>query len=302
MRALLCSLLSLLALGCGGPTGPRWEKSSSPTTERLSALFGFGPHDVWAAGANGTVLHFDGTAWAAVNSGTSRGLSSIWGASPNDVWFVGDAGAVLRWNGTSLQPVAGAANVNFGAVRGSAANAVFLCASSGLFFYDGTFHEFTRGGSKVECSSLFALGTGVGALVNKSSSSSLGQVMTLDATGGTVFAAAGDLSSHDATVVGVSSTDLWVLRQNAKSVSRVGSGAAKELVLPKDMSAEAGWVHGPGDVWLVGNQGMLAHFDGTELTLKAAGDYLAPVIHALWGAPGITWAAGDEGWLLRLEQ
>jgi hypothetical protein len=300
MRALVSLVLSLFALGCGGPTGPLWEKSASNTTETLSALFGFGPSDVWAAGANGTVLHFDGKAWAKVPSGTSRSLKSIWGATPNDVWFVGESGAALRWNGSSLQPVAGAASVNFGSVRGTAANAVFLCASTGLFFYDGTFHEFTRGGNKVECGSLFALGANVGALVNKANSSQ-GEVEALDSTGGTVVMV-GDVPVGEALMVGVTATDLWLLSQNAKSVSRFGSGAVKELVLPKDMSASAAWVNGPNDVWLGGNQGMLAHFDGTQATLMVAGDYEAPVIHALWGTTGVTWAAGDDGWLLTLAQ
>ena len=299
MRALI-SLSCIVLSACGGPAGPLWEKSESKTKERLSALYGFGPNDVWAAGTNGTVLHFDGTDWTALTSGTSRDLNSIWGIAPNDVWFVGEAGAVLRWNGNTLSAVSGAANVNFNAVRGSAANTVFLCSSSGLYFFDTSFHEFTRGGDRVECSSLFSLGgLTVGALVDKNDSSSFNQVMTLSSSGGEVHAAAGDVNGYQATVVGVTPTDLWVFSKNAESVTRVGAGAPRELVLPKDSSARTAWVNAPNDVWVAGTRGMISHFDGTELTLSAVGDSSAPVIHALWGNPGLMWAAGEEGWLLR---
>lgn len=299
MRTVTFCLVFFL-WACGPEvTGPRWEKSDGHTTEYLSALFGFGPNDVWAAGARGTLLHFDGTAWTSVTSGTSRDLLAIWGSAPNDVWFVGDSGAVLRWNGTSVSPVAGAASARFVSVRGTGFNQVFLCASTSLFFFDGTFHEFTRGTDNVECSSLFPLGTGVGALVTRSSGNQ-GEVLALTSTGGTVVML--DYAGiSDATVVGVADADLWLLVQNARSVSRVGSGAPRELVLPRDMSAGAGWAQSPTDVWLGGTQGSLAHFDGTELTLSAQGDYTAPTIRAVWGTAGVTWAAGDDGWLLRRE-
>jgi hypothetical protein len=300
MRALSCILL-IVAASCGPmSTGPEWKKSESNTTERLNALFGFGPSDLWAAGDDGAIVHFNGTSWTRVDSGTSRTIKSIWGATANDVWFVGDSGAVLRWDGSTISAVTGAPTSSFVAVRGSATNSVFLCSSVGLHFFDGTFHEFTRGGNHVDCSALFSLGgTTVGALVDKNDTSSASQVMTLSNTGGTVFTPAGDLNVYESTVVGVTPTDLWVLQQNSKSIKRVGNGAPLELVLPDNVSAKVGWANGPNDVWLGGGYGALTHYDGTKLELTAAGDYDAPVINAIWGTTGVTWAAGDDGWLLQ---
>ncbi|MDP2274098.1 MAG: hypothetical protein Q8N23_36090 [Archangium sp.] len=300
MRALISFSFFFVLAACGGPTGPLWEKSESKTQERLNALYGFAPDDVWAAGMNGTVLHFDGSAWTAMSSGTSRNLTSIWGIGPSDIWFVGEAGAVLRWNGTSLSAVSGAASVNFNAVRGSAANSVFFCSSSGLFVFDTRFLEFTRGGDPVECESLFSLGGAtVGALVDTVDGSSANEVMTLSTAGGEVYPAAGKVNGYQMTVVGVTPTELWVLSENAESVTRVGSGAPRELVLPQGTSAVTAWVNAPDDVWLAGTQGMISRWNGTELTLSAVGESSAPVIRALWGTPASMWAAGDDGWLLR---
>lgn len=298
----LSFILSVSLLGCSSV--PQWQKTESNTKKDLNALFGFGPNDVWAAGEDGTVLHFDGTTWSSVSSGTSRTFNSIWGAAPDDVWFVGRSGAVVRWNGATMSPVTGASSVDFHSVRGVGPKEIYLCSSLGLFLFDGSFHEFTRQGTKVNCRSLFSLdGTAVVALVNKSGSSTIGQVYTLNTNGSTPLEALGEVSNYDdANPVGVAPTDLWVLWDNAKSVMRLGSGTPRELVLPQDMSARVGWVRGPNDVWLGGSHGMLAHFDGAELKLKVAGDYNAPLIRALWGTTGVTWAAGTSGWLLRLQE
>lgn len=286
--------------GCE-PEGPLWKKSETKVTTRLVALHGFAANDVWAVGDDGVALHFDGTQWTKVTSGTSQNLRAVWGATSSDVWVVGEGGIVLRWNGTSLSPVANApANRNFESVRGLNANVVFLCSPSGLWFFDGTFHEFTRGGDPVECRTLFAHNGGVAGLFEKSTGSG-GEVQTLDASGGTLVTLTGSLTSDSTSgMISVGPSDFWQFRQNASSVMRFGGAMPRELVLPTDMSVSAAFVRSPTDVWLAGSQGKIASSDAVEATLKVAGDYSAPVIHALWGQPGVMFAAGDDGWVLRL--
>jgi photosystem II stability/assembly factor-like uncharacterized protein len=77
--------------------GTKWQIENTGTTATLHAVFGFAPDDVWAAGDGGTVLHFDGHAWAPVGVGRYRGaLRAIWGAAPDDVWFGGESG-IFHW-------------------------------------------------------------------------------------------------------------------------------------------------------------------------------------------------------------
>jgi hypothetical protein len=299
------SLCALVLLGCG-PAGPLWEKSDTRVQDDLNALHGLQADDVWAVGASGAALHFDGTAWTKVSSGTTRTLRAVWAASSKDVWLVGDSGAVLRWNGATIQPVSGAPeSESFVAVRGLSPSAVFLCAQNGLFFFDGTFHEFTRGGngtSHVRCEALFELQGGVAALVEKDSVTS-SEVMQLSATGGTVITLSGTINaSFGATMFATGPSDFWLLNDNASSVKRFGGAMPTELTLPKNMSADFGFARAPTDVWLCGSQGMLAHWDGmgTEATLKVAGGFDAPSMKALWGQSGLMFAAGTKGWVLRL--
>jgi hypothetical protein len=299
MRALLFSCL--VATCACGPQGPQWEKSETKVTTRLLALHGFAANDVWAVGDDGLALRFDGTQWTKVTSGTSQNLHAVWGATSNDVWVTGEGGIVLRWNGTSLQPVTGVpANRTFDSVRGLDANAVFFCSQLGLYFFDGSFHEFTRGGDAVSCTTLFAHAGGVAALLDQATGSS-SEVQTLSASGGTRVTLSGTLTADSSTtMVSTGTSDFWLLRPSASSVLRFGGDMPRELVLPKDMSVNTAFVRSPTDVWLGGSQGKLAHADGMEATLKVAGGYDAPTLHALWGQSGVMFAAGDDGWVLRL--
>ncbi|MFT3711497.1 MAG: hypothetical protein QM817_28005 [Archangium sp.] len=303
MRAL--ALTSLLLVACG-PAGPIWEKSDTKVTDDLYALDGVGANDVWAVGESGTALHFDGTSWTKVTSGTTRTLRSVWAASANDVWMVGDSGAVLRWNGTTLSAVSGAPDTQaFVSVRGLSSSVVFLCAQNGLFLFDGTFHEFTRGGngtSHVRCQSLFELQGGVAALVEKDLSSS-GEIQKLAANGGTVLDVKGTISSSfESKMFALGPSDFWLLNSSSSSVKRFGGDMPIELTLPKDMGVSGGFARSATDVWLCGSQGRLAQWDGmgSEATLKVAGGYEAPRMMAMWGQTDVLFAAGSGGWVLRL--
>jgi archaellum component FlaF (FlaF/FlaG flagellin family) len=77
-----------------------WSSVASDTTETLYAVAGYGePDDVWAVGAEGTIVHWDGSAWKQVPSSTRSWLSGVWASGPDDAWAVGAFGTVLHWNG-----------------------------------------------------------------------------------------------------------------------------------------------------------------------------------------------------------
>ena len=57
--------------------------------------------DIWAAGNDGIMLHWDSKVWRRISVPTGNNLLAIWGSSDKDVWAVGDGGVVIRWDGTS---------------------------------------------------------------------------------------------------------------------------------------------------------------------------------------------------------
>ena len=84
--------------------GAGWTRVASGTTNDLSAISGTGPSDLWAVGAGGATLHFDGTRWSAIESGTAADLASVFAIHTDDVWAVGrvpgTGGVIRHWDGT----------------------------------------------------------------------------------------------------------------------------------------------------------------------------------------------------------
>ena len=87
------------AVGADGFTlhynGSAWSRMTSETTENLYSVWGNGSNDIYAVGVSGTVLHYDGSSWNSMNSGTSAILWQVL-ATPFDVFAVGSGGAILR--------------------------------------------------------------------------------------------------------------------------------------------------------------------------------------------------------------
>jgi hypothetical protein len=60
---------------------------------------GFSENNVFAAGTNGTILHYNGTAWISMNSGVDNHLMDMWGKSPDNLYAVGTQGVVIHFDG-----------------------------------------------------------------------------------------------------------------------------------------------------------------------------------------------------------
>ena len=115
-----------------GNTGKDWTPVYVPATETLYAIWGSAADDIFAVGANGRILHFDGLAWSAQDSPTSQTLRAVWGAGYDDVYAVGDAGTVLHFDGDAWSiedSVATTANLK--SVWGSSASKIYIVGSNG---------------------------------------------------------------------------------------------------------------------------------------------------------------------------
>lgn len=57
-----------------------WKQEPTGTQQDLYALYGTRSDDVFAVGARGTILHFDGVAWSGLPSSTARDLYAVTGS------------------------------------------------------------------------------------------------------------------------------------------------------------------------------------------------------------------------------
>ena len=132
----------IFAVGANGTilhyNGSSWTPMSSGTAKQLNSVWYNSASDVFAVGYNGTILHYNGHSWSTMPSGTTKILSGVWGSSGDDVYAVGDAGTILHYNGSVWSAVPTGFTSNFSSVWGSSGRDVFVAGWGGIVHYDGT--------------------------------------------------------------------------------------------------------------------------------------------------------------------
>jgi photosystem II stability/assembly factor-like uncharacterized protein len=79
--------------------GTLWGTSSSPTSQNLYSVAMYDTYNGWAVGNGGTIVHWNGKNWLTTTSPITETLYSIDILSPTNAWAVGDAGKIIHWNG-----------------------------------------------------------------------------------------------------------------------------------------------------------------------------------------------------------
>jgi hypothetical protein len=121
-----------------------WTAMTTPSGAKshLQAIHGFASGEMFAAGFDGTVLHFDGSAWTKMNLNTATYFYGVWGSAPNDVWVVGHPifqpdESVFHYDGTKWTKVPPPKTAHLNAVWGSAKNDVWAVGKSNILHYTG---------------------------------------------------------------------------------------------------------------------------------------------------------------------
>jgi predicted small lipoprotein YifL len=65
----------------------------------IHAVWGSSPSNVFAVGAGGNILHYDGKSWSSMLQSTPEDLLAIWGSSATDVFAVGVGGTIVHYDG-----------------------------------------------------------------------------------------------------------------------------------------------------------------------------------------------------------
>jgi hypothetical protein len=119
-----------------------WQSHDSGTNVALYDIWGAGPQDVFAVGANGTIVNYDGLSWSVQPSNTTDHLYSVWGSGGNDVFAVGANGTIVHYDGTSWAVQPSGTLGHLSSVWGSAPNKVFAVGGEGqngiILGYDGS--------------------------------------------------------------------------------------------------------------------------------------------------------------------
>jgi hypothetical protein len=84
--------------------GQQWTSPTSGTAQTLHGVFTV-EGEVFAVGLAGTILRLDSQGGVALPSPVSGPLRAIWGAAADDLFAAGDNATVLHWDGQTWSRV-----------------------------------------------------------------------------------------------------------------------------------------------------------------------------------------------------
>lgn len=268
---------------------------------RIQVLRGRSKSDVWAAGGQGTILHFDGNSWTPSSPGTVETLHGLWLRDSSEVGFVtlakvytrglavGDAGAPSSGGWTSI-----------GAPPGPAS------------YLDALQLESTWAAPGAEwlwCASMYQYD-----FFNPAGGSGLWRIHVAPGTGELEFADAvppgmcGTVPCGSMTNVhGWSADDLWAVGFKGAALRVTGAQGESPTVTAFNSQTvntiHGVWAASPTDAWLVGGAGLVRHYTGHAHLWDVVSDVpTTATLRSIWGSSSSDiWAVGDEATVLHFD-
>jgi hypothetical protein len=284
-----------------GGGGPFWERVPIPVTNTsLFGIWGSSTTDIWAVGANGTALHWDGQGWKASPTGRTESLNAVWGTSSTNVWIASSTHLTLHgggWNAdggswTNTSPLTNEINPSIATlydISGTGPNDVWAVGDH-MIMYDNRLGAIT-----------------IAAWHWSGDKWSLVPVVNdFDRPGG-------DVNSALRSVWPASTGDVWLGGSFGRSyrnpewspsvpINRNGAVGMAALAPWREYDSasradiERTWGTFNNDVWGVGRNGVVRHWDGSSdflWTTVNAG--VTADLHSVWGrSANDVWVIGDD--------
>ncbi len=121
-------------------SGTSWTSMALPSGSGygLRDVWGSGPGDVYAVGSGGDILHLESGVWTKMTSGVTAVLTSVWGSSAGDVYVGGDSGLLLHREGATWRRLTTGVGWTINEITGTGPHDVWLVGNgSELLHYDG---------------------------------------------------------------------------------------------------------------------------------------------------------------------
>jgi hypothetical protein len=103
-------------------------------TDELHAIWGATPDDVWAVGANGRTVHWDGQKWNLIDSNFPITLRGLYGLAADDMWAVGNEGTILHFDGDAWTPWSSGSVATFYEIDGDGEDHVVIVGDLGSIY------------------------------------------------------------------------------------------------------------------------------------------------------------------------
>ncbi|MBU1320332.1 MAG: hypothetical protein KKG33_13565 [candidate division Zixibacteria bacterium] len=120
--------------------GSAWSVSyhTDDTLANYVSIWGQSPWDVYAAGDNGKVIHFDGAAWRELDTGSNKHIAAIRGTRDGLIFTAGEEGTILRYDGTNWAQIFSDSRYYFLGLLVKEPNRIIAIGQNGVaIHYDG---------------------------------------------------------------------------------------------------------------------------------------------------------------------
>ena len=259
------------------------------------------PSSAFVVGHQSYLARFSGTQWTVdappVGTQANRLLNGVWSDGPTNAWTVGTLSTVMRYTGSawtlvsdSLRPIASRDNYN--GVWGAGANvwavgdnSILHCTSSTQCVNEPAGSGVLLGVWGASATNVFAVGDG-------------GRIVRYN--GSTWSAMSSPTSRALARISGSSATDVWALGDSVllhydgaqwRNIEmnlgledvRAHIPTPAERIFARPLSLGL-WARGPREVYLSGESGVIARFDGYGWIIISEGRYR----HRVMAIHGVT--------------
>lgn len=111
-----------------------WQEMYNVSGAKIYGIWGSSSSNVFAVGAKGVIMRYDGKTWIQMTSGTENNLYGIWGFSPSDIYAVGES-VILRYDGQQWKRIKFYPSNLFLSVWGLPPDELWIGAPGGIIFY-----------------------------------------------------------------------------------------------------------------------------------------------------------------------
>ena len=266
----------------------------------LHGAWCFNPYDVFVAGDQSVILHYDGKTWYQMTHGNIH-FRDIWGSSISNIFAVGEQGLVAYYNGTEWEKttIPGIQGSCWG-ISGISESDIYIVGDTHIFrcyginAWDRMNYSYLKAKLPSDefkgvwynsSSDVYVVGAG-------------GTILHYDGTEWTIMDSG--TTERLTGIWGSSSSDIFavgrngtILHYDGSNWSQMDGGTRKELT--------GIWGSSSTDVFVVGKEGTILHYDGESWSLMESG-----TTKTLYGIGGYSssciFAVGSQGTILHYEK
>lgn len=235
--------------------------------DRLNGVFGLNQQDLWVVGENasgqGIAARWDGARLARLEIPAGvAGLNGVWESARGAAWMVGNQGALLRWDGTSLQRLPAPTTDNLTDIHGLPSGEAWVVGLS-----RGQAYRLAEDGSFTVHATTTVPWLSAVHYTDPATAWAVGYAGAIVRWNGSYWSAPFESSESGLVLLRAVATfddEVWAVGGPRGVIERWRGDSANVLrASPQLFTAVSG--RAKNDIWIVGEETTLAHFDGKFL-------------------------------------